>query len=576
MIRKTAALLALAALSMTGGCEAIESRNGVQCETTSECTARGTEFAGTICSSGFCETISVPEANSSTACTTSESCLFTLGVPARCIGGSCVSLTPTSTVTSTPLCTTYGAVSDDSAALIGAIVPFGGSIAEAQSLGIGYETSIDHGVFFNSALSVWNQAAAAASPPAPQFGVVACDETDLAGVEQLFAILDPAFIVGPFTNADSKALLQSNPAPPLFEPLADGSYFTQSAGGSHYSCSASLTSAVAPFQNAIDQVSRYVASTRMKTTVKLSLVQDSAEPDEAEFATSITNGLAFNGEQSSSSAVFQSVDVNSGTDRIDVETPASGVGISQANQIAVFQPDVVVLTGPIWAAALLDQIERRWSGLNRSLPPPVYLIMRTSPAVAAYYQAGAVASLVNRIYALDVGRSSAEVTNYRALQLQYADLGTTEPYGAAQFNDCLYAGMYGYTAAAIAAGSSTAAVSSMQLVNGVAQVTHTSDSVSGRGDLQSDPSTILDVFSLLSNKATIELVGAGAYLGFDPTTGIPNLSAPSPGSTTDTGYAFTLQCPVQSPAAPGWQTAGVSYDKNTPGTPVGQFGCPAN
>jgi hypothetical protein len=577
MTRATSPLGLVAVLAVAlFGCEVVTSRDGVQCQTTSDCAARGAAFAGTVCSAGLCEAIDVPTAVTSSGCTTSEDCLFQPGAPGRCVDSACVSLVPQSAVTGSALCTTFGPVASDSAVLFGALLPFGGTIAAGQALGIGtVEAGLPTGTLLNDILSTWNRTAVTATPAAPQFGVVVCDETDLAGAQALLAKVNASFVLGPYTDANLHTILSGTSTTPLFSPLGDGAYLEQSAASNRWFCNANRADAEPAFRNAIDVVATFAATSRSKTSIKLALVEDSAEPNEAAFAGALTaGGLSFNGETDSTSGAYLNLDVNSGTDEIALETTSSGVGISQATQLAVFQPDVVVLTGALWTATLLDQLEHRWSVLNKSLVPPIYLIMHTSPAIAAFAQGGSTASLTNRIFAMESGQSATEANNYGSLQAELGELKLSEPYGASQYNDCLYTALYATAAAQVSTGVAATSLTPAQISQGVAQVTHTVTAAAGRGSLVADSTQIGQLLSLLSDKQTVELVGTASYLGLDA-NGIPNLNAPTPTSAIDTGHSFSVECPVAAPASPGWKSAGLSYDKSAPGVPVqpGAFGC---
>jgi hypothetical protein len=570
------AAAALALSCIVAGCEAITSRDGLQCQVTPDCQARGAEFANTICSEGLCEKIIVPDGGSAQTCTDSESCLFSLGAPGRCISGQCVSFSPTSTVTNAQLCTTYGPVANDDAVLLGVIVPFGGSIAATQALGIAsYPTGGGNtGTILNEILSVWNAKAVTQTPAAPQFAALVCDELDLAGSVALFQQAKPAFIVGPYSDAKLRTLISSTSTTPLLSPLGDGADLI--ASQNRWFCTANRSAALAPFQSSVDLLAKYIAKTRAKPQVSVQLLEDSAEPSEAQFANSlVSTSFTFNGESATEvsdagAPLFQQVDIASGSSAVNIEDTNSSSGLIQANAVVNFQPDLVVLTGATWAPSLLEQIESRWATrFQGKVPPPYYLIMHTSPAVATFAQGGSQLSLKGRLFALDSDNSETTNglnSNYQTFQTELSVIGISEPFGGTQYSDCTTLGMYGVTAAA-SSGTAPSALTAVQFSQGVAQVSQTMSA--NRGNLVATPDAIGNVLTLLANNQSVQLLGTSLYFGLDLATGMPalNLPAPSPATSPDQGHTFALQCAQTPPNSAGWFPAGVFYDKSAPGVP---------
>lgn len=564
--------LTLSAVGSIASCELITKRNGLQCLTTADCRAMGGGFERTICgSSGVCETLQVPEAAPSGACASSEACALSLGAPGRCVGETCVAIPPE--------CTAWGPVSNDSAALVGVLIPKSGP-AGVISSGIAFlpDSNLNFvDVELDAILTNWNMVAPMATPPAPLFAAVACDESKLEASLAFLTLLRPTFVLGPLTAAALQTSLTTFPSSvTLFSPWGDDQTFVQSppqGQNNHWFCSpnrgtgqpgaTSPGSVVADFQSAINLVSQFVAAQPgHSSTTKLAIVYDSQEPNENNFLSAVATGtFTFNGENIKTPGAYASEDINIALSQ------GFGEGVAAGQAVTSFQPDVVVLTGPVWAQPFMDQLETQWAAMNKSLPRPTYLVFKTTDAIAVW--AGEQTySLKNRIFAFDVYRDGALSMNNTMLTGLQSELGTgIDDYVGSPFNDCLYAGMLATTAAGRLAGTSAVNVGARQLYAGVAQVTQGTST----GNLTEAGAQVL--LSLLSGLKTggnadmmvkTELVGTSTYLGLNLTTGAPLLAQPTP--------SMAVYC-VGSSKAPNpssWNAAGVNYDQS--GTPVGAGG----
>jgi hypothetical protein len=560
-------LAATVAAASLGACELATKRSGLQCETTADCRAKGPDFAQTVCSStGTCEDVIVPDAAAGSAgCASSQACSLSLGAPGRCVGGACVPMSASG------VCTTLGPVTDDSAVLIAALVPqtgFAGSLAQA----IAYPSSVTAGEpLLEGLLSEWNTAVQGDGGTAigPRFGAVVCDESQLDASLQLFQKLSPQIILGPVSGAALQKVASQFSQTPIFSPLGDWQNFVQNPPTTnlHWFCSPNRASVVAPFQTAIDLVARYATTQPGHgSTVKLAIVQDSTEPNEADFLKSIKTGLTFNGESIQPGTNYQDWDIQA-----DV-TQQAGSFVAQAEQVAQFGPDVVVFTGPVWAQAFIYQIENRWLLAPQGSPRPLYLLYRGADALASY-AGGAMPAVVSRIFALDVDRTGPVQQNYQNLLATETQLQTGfDNYVGSPFNDCLYAAMYA-TSAAAHAHSGTAAPSLLPawIADGVKLIA----SQQPQGSTPSINLTTDGVpvgLGLVSSGAHTQLMGTAVSLGTDPLTGAPIsqglaiscIGTGNAGPSGDGGQAGDGGTPV------AWESAGVSFGQD--GNPIGDGG----
>jgi hypothetical protein len=295
-------------------------------------------------------------------------------------------------------------------------------------------------------------------------------------------------------------------------------------------------------------VASSVATSRKKSKIKLTLVQDSLEPDEADFFKDLTAlPLTFNGQAADTGGgYYATADVMT-----NVVDSSSGSPGEQALGVATFQPDVVVLTGPLWASSFVAGLETRWTVLNHGVPPPVYVMMRELPSLATYAKLQGWAD--GRMYALDVSRDATVQANYGTVLGTLEGVGVTqetaEPYGLTEFNDALFAAMYAVVVSGGIQQTSVLAPAMLTLSQGANMVSLVLPSVP-------------QMLGLIGQKVTTEMVGATDYLGFDSSTAVPS---PATGAYCLGSHASS------SPYA--WTPAGVTYDAKT-GSPTGTLACP--
>jgi hypothetical protein len=406
----------------------------------------------------------------------------------------------------------------------------------------GVAGALTNGLTLDTSVSAWNTAALNAG--APQLQTVVCDESQLSTCLASFQSGGqegkPQVILGPVSDKALIQVMSALPGTPIFSPLGDNAQFVTSPTGGVF-CSPNRADMVGPFQSAIDLVARYAATlTGHGPQIKVALVQDSVEPDEADFVTRVSSGLQFNGEVPMQGTNYNEYDIAS-----DVTQPG-GQGIVQAEELGQFAPDVVALTGPVWADQFIYQVEGRV--LASGAPRPLYLVFRSTDSLATF--AGSAPRVTRRIFALDVDRDGPLKANLQTMSAW----GGADSYIASGFNDCFFSMAYTMAAAAHETGLPPGSLSLMQVENGFA---HIAGESSNEIDLTGEGVKVgLD--EALSG-TTSELRGTSVYLGADPTTGVPTLAKPS--------QPLGILC---LGSAPGWEAAGVTYDQK--GMPAGVDG----
>jgi hypothetical protein len=376
---------------------------------------------------------------------------------------------------------------------------------------------------------------------------VVCDESQLDASLALFKQLNPQLIVGPVTGNALTQLVASLPTTPIFSPLGDAQTFVTSPpiNNTHFFCSPNRAAMVAPFQSAIDVVARYASTLPgHNSTPKVAVVENSKEPNEDQFAGSITNNLTIAGQPVSLTPIDLGTDL----------TQTAGQGVAQADAVATAARDVVVLTGPVWAESFIYQVEGRWSLAGTNTPRPLYLVFRRTDALASY-AAGAKPSVSNRVFALDVYRDASLTKNYEALQGVKSLLQSNlDDYVASSFNDCLFAAMYATAAAAHANNSPAVSVTPAHSAGALGTIAGQS---SYTVNLTTDG--VQAGLGLIGAGTQTQLVGSSVYLGDYLPTGAPQLSSPQ--------QSLALYC-MGSGGAGGtsqvaWESAGITYSANS-------------
>ncbi len=573
-MRRGVLLVAAVVAALAAACELATKRSGLQCETTADCRARGEAFAQTICTStGTCELVTVPDAGTpgSGPCASSESCAISLGgAPGRCVGTQCVSLAPQGLP-----CTTYGPVTDDSAVVIAALVPQSGLAGDlSQAMAYAAPNTVTEPLL-EGILSEWNAAVQTdgGTPIAPRFAAVVCDESQRDAQKNLAALalfqqLKPQIIVGPVSGEALGEVTTAFPNTPIFSPMGDSQDFAQNppSENTHFFCSPNRASTIQTFQSAIDLVARYATTQPGHgSSVKVAIVENSTEPNEYAFLGSIKTNLTFNGQTGVLGGNFQTYDVQT-----DVTQQQAASFVGQAEQIAEYGPDVVVLTGASWAQQLVYQVENRWPLAPSGAPRPLYLVYQSTDALAAY-AGGAKPPVLNRIFALDVNRQGNPLgSNYLTLRGTESQFQTGfDNFVGAPFNDCLYAAMYATTAASHGAGGPAGAtsLSAKQIASGMAQVAGQSSS----NPVNLTVDGVKPGIGLLSTGTSTQLVGTTVFLGMDPQSGTPALTSPQPGFAIDCIGAGGAGADGGTATA-AWEFAGVTYGPNSMPTGAGDAG----
>lgn len=527
-------------LVSAAGCEFINSRSGLQCQSTSECRAKGPAFAGSICTNeGVCAALVAADASTNLSCQTSSDCTFLLGKPGRCINASCVALE-----TDDGACSSIGPTGDDSAVVFGVLVPKNGE-AGAQTAAL--EPVV------NALLVDWN--AVTATPPQPHFVGFVCDESNLTEALNLATAVHAQFLVGPFAETTLKAALAQNTDIPIFSPLGDSpSFETPPTTVRSWFCGPNRSKMVPPFLDAVKEVTAATATARSLANVKVVYAYDTAEPDEVDFFNATKAGLVFNGQPASSQPLYYA------EQPIAFDLLTSPAVASQGYQIASAKPDVVLLSGSTWARTVIDAVEQRWSALNGAAPRPIYLMVRQNLAVASEVQStSASINYDNRVFSVDIHQDPQGLANYQTYRARVA-LATvlSEPQGGAEYNDCLYSALLGVTAGAVSTSTAPTALSAFQIGQGVTSVSTGSSSNTGNLTAADLPKLL----GLINSKVSTQLVGTKEVLGFDPTNGVAN-----------PGYEVFCIGSKGGPASEAWTSAGVVYDAQTQ-APSGTLACP--
>jgi len=286
----------------------------------------------------------------------------------------------------------------------------------------------------------------------------------------------------------------------------------------------------------------FVITARTLTKIKVALVHGTASDEDALYR-EVEPLLSFNGDLATNQVGTFYFPTS-----IDYDPNATGVStIAQAQQVDISAPDLVVTLGLWWQGNLGLNIGNRWSALNGAKPLPFYLNVYDSPEFTGD------TSNDGRVFALDVNLSGALLQNDLAFRARLSQDQLTEPFGGSHLSDCVYSAFYGAYAASVAAGTSAASLDLSQFTQGMQAVT----SGSTQGNLtQAD---ISKLFGLIENKVPVQMVGAGAVLGFDPTTGVPS-------------GGFALQC-ISASTSNGWTPAGLTFNATT-GAADGTLACP--
>jgi hypothetical protein len=545
-------------------CTLLTSRNGLQCTKTTDCWARGPAFSSTICTSeGVCSAVEAGDASVSLGCVSSSECEFALGGAAgRCVESKCVPLTTGS------FCVVVGPASQDNAVLVGVLVPLSGlAAAEVQILGQSPAPFINV-VLDDFNTSVSNADAGTNIKPPPQFAALVCDESQLSDSLGVLKNLHVSFLVGPTSEATLQTILAEK-AFTVISPLGDGAIYanSESADPAHqqWFVSSNRASGATAFASLISSVSGLVAQQRYPKKgggppgpIKLAFAYDSVEPNEQAFAAAMTPLITVNGSPATGNPSFVSVDGNTSI------TDPTGTTAAATSSAVAFEPDVVVLAGPLWASSFVNTLETRWSLLNPENPSPVYVMWRVLPSISDFAKSSHWP--VNKMFALDGYRDSTVTLNQGVIAERFAsaeiNVGTTveAPYGLTNYSDALFSGLYGLTvAAAGGAGTGVTAAELAAGLDGVSQGTQQVSLVSG---------DILTMLGLIQSKTQTLMVGGTNYLGFDPTLGIPILGL----GQTSAPAGFAAFC-ISKSGAYQWKSAGVTYAVSDQ-TPSGTFACP--
>jgi hypothetical protein len=456
-----------------------------------------------------------------------------LGAAARCVNSACVSLVENG-------CVIAGPITDDSALLFAVLGPTNGSAGEAlaNARNIVEEITYD-----------WNVAAPAAGTK--KAAAIYCDEANVEVHAKHFEELRPAFVVGPYTESKLKKFLQLSQIP-TFGPLADDPSYQEQPENTRrlWACIPNRAQAVKPFLAAAEYLADKLKAER-GADVRIAVIR-TAEPDDVLFADRVQAGLHFNGAPvADQPANFSRVD-------LPFDPNVSASVLADAQRVAVFKPDLVLIAGPWASASMARSIDLRWAALNGTAPLPVYLQMQRFEPMEGVL-AGSPTPSANRFYALDWERPANVAQNFTVLKARLQEAEIAVPFAGDNTVDCIYSALFGTQAAAATNNVALTSVSPTQLAEGMERAS------TGTDELNLLREDISKGISLLNARPPIKLklVGAAAAYGFDVRTGVP--------SAMKMGLSCISSKTTQPPQR--WSATGLRFDVAT-GVSDGTLACP--